>query len=244
LAEDLRSSPKLLITKLGAAERQLCAAIRLVFADEDVLAIHTVAAAAYRLLRDIEESRGQHGFLYSIAAGLIGLGEDLAAGKPVPELDPISLRLAEEVAEGISDGQKPTVEQIAARFRRPDARFWKRFSSPANFLKHADMDADAVLSMDEMEQHNSELLSVALISFILLMGRSNPEIEVYTIYTHGMQSDFRSKFWTSDHFQQFGNASPTRRRLLCRRLLKLLRKMDPQVFVHEHLRNGAPAENN
>ena len=41
------------IIKIAAAERQLGAAIRLFFANEDALAIHTVAAAATKVLQDL-----------------------------------------------------------------------------------------------------------------------------------------------------------------------------------------------
>ena len=46
------------VTKLAAAGRQLRAAIRLYFAGEDELAIHTIASAAYRLLADLKAERG------------------------------------------------------------------------------------------------------------------------------------------------------------------------------------------
>lgn len=41
------------ITKLEAAGRQLDSAIRMFFANEDILAVHTVARAAFRILYDI-----------------------------------------------------------------------------------------------------------------------------------------------------------------------------------------------
>ena len=50
---------KVHITKLAAAQRQLRAAIRLYFVDEDELAIHTVASAAYRLINDLKAARGK-----------------------------------------------------------------------------------------------------------------------------------------------------------------------------------------
>ena len=57
-----RSKPReatIFINKLEAARRQLDAAIRMTFANEDELAIHTVAAAAYRLVRDLLNRRGR-----------------------------------------------------------------------------------------------------------------------------------------------------------------------------------------
>jgi hypothetical protein len=41
------------ITKLEAAGRQLDSAIRMFFSNEDILAVHTVARAAFRILYDI-----------------------------------------------------------------------------------------------------------------------------------------------------------------------------------------------
>jgi hypothetical protein len=46
------------ITKIEAAERQLDAAIRLFFANDDWIAVHTLAAASGRILRDLAEQRG------------------------------------------------------------------------------------------------------------------------------------------------------------------------------------------
>ena len=45
-------------TKLEAARRQTDAAIRMLFGDEDAFAVHTVASAAFRILRDLAERHG------------------------------------------------------------------------------------------------------------------------------------------------------------------------------------------
>lgn len=50
MAHDDRSKATLALTKVADAQRQLDAAIRMFFAEEDELAIHTAAAAAYRVL--------------------------------------------------------------------------------------------------------------------------------------------------------------------------------------------------
>ena len=56
------------------------------FADEDELAIHTVAAGAYRILRDLLEKRGRSGLEESVAleAGELTQAEleNLTAGAP------------------------------------------------------------------------------------------------------------------------------------------------------------------
>ena len=49
------------ITKLEAARRQLEVAIHLVFSDDDMVAIHTLVGAAFRILRDLSEARHRSG---------------------------------------------------------------------------------------------------------------------------------------------------------------------------------------
>jgi hypothetical protein len=50
------------ISKLQAAERQLNCAIRLYFADDDLLAVHTLSRAAFRILFDIYPKQSPDGF--------------------------------------------------------------------------------------------------------------------------------------------------------------------------------------
>ena len=50
---------KIYINKLEAARRQIDAAIRMLLAKEDSLAIHTVVAAGYRVLRVLLRHRGK-----------------------------------------------------------------------------------------------------------------------------------------------------------------------------------------
>jgi hypothetical protein len=49
---------KIRINKLDAARRQLDSAVRMTFSEEDPVAIHSVVAAAHRVVRDICEKRG------------------------------------------------------------------------------------------------------------------------------------------------------------------------------------------
>ncbi len=46
------------ISKLDAAKRQLETAIRLYFSNSDPVSIHTLAAAAYNLIKDVNKKRG------------------------------------------------------------------------------------------------------------------------------------------------------------------------------------------
>jgi hypothetical protein len=49
--------PKLRITKLDAARRQLEVAVRLYFYEADPVSLHTLTAAAYNVLRDVNRAR-------------------------------------------------------------------------------------------------------------------------------------------------------------------------------------------
>jgi hypothetical protein len=51
-------SQKELITKLQAARRQLVVATQLYFRDSDAVAIHTLVAASYNIIRDLSKHRG------------------------------------------------------------------------------------------------------------------------------------------------------------------------------------------
>ncbi len=51
-------SKKELITKLQAARRQLVVSTELYFSDSDAVAIHTLVAASYNIMRDLSKHRG------------------------------------------------------------------------------------------------------------------------------------------------------------------------------------------
>jgi hypothetical protein len=51
--------PEICATKVEAAQRQLNAGVRMLFAKEDALAVHTLAFAAYGLLADLSKEAGR-----------------------------------------------------------------------------------------------------------------------------------------------------------------------------------------
>jgi hypothetical protein len=68
------------ITKIAAAKRQLEAAIRMFFAGEDELAIHTIAAAAFRVLRDLHNNRGKTFPAKMLEAGFFNIAKHYPEG--------------------------------------------------------------------------------------------------------------------------------------------------------------------
>jgi hypothetical protein len=69
------------VLKLTAAQRQLDAAIRMSFGKEDSLAIHTVAAAACRLLRDLKGKRGLNVLAEEWRDNLLGVARAAVSGR-------------------------------------------------------------------------------------------------------------------------------------------------------------------
>lgn len=95
---------KIRISKLDAARRQIDAAIRMTFAGEDPVAIHSVVAAGHRIIKDLCEKRGDIESYLQFT-------------------DWINPNYAKE--------------------------YWQRLNASANFLKHADKDADHIHDMDD-----------------------------------------------------------------------------------------------
>ena len=61
---DITRSEK--VTKKDAARRQLQAAVRLFFVEEDSIAIHTIAGAAHELLRTLVKRHGGSSLLPTV----------------------------------------------------------------------------------------------------------------------------------------------------------------------------------
>jgi hypothetical protein len=182
-----RSSTSVHVTKLAAAQRQLDAAIRMTFGDEDELAIHTVVAAAYRILRDLKNKRGSKDeWVDGLNRGLFYIARDFAAGKMdgLPPEVLVSSRLTagvRAVADAIKRGDvksrfdvdffKPTGQEDAA---------WRAFNIPSNFLKHADRDKRAALRLNQVD--NDFLILAACAAYRDLMGGLTPEMAAYGAY--------------------------------------------------------------
>jgi hypothetical protein len=104
-SDDRVNKARIQVNKPEAARRQIDTAVRLTFGGEDPIAIHSIAAAARQIVKDICESRGIEGYL----------------------------RFTDWIVEGHENG------------------FWSAINRAANFLKHADQDADAIHEMSEKE---------------------------------------------------------------------------------------------
>jgi hypothetical protein len=145
---------KLHVTKLAAAGRQLRAAIRMYFSGEDELAIHTVAAASYRLLADLKAERGMDEAANVYLTSIFYVVRDFRRGSLPQHLttDPDFMAWVEALAEQLPIRADSNIEDVSVVLSREAAsEFWKRRNKVANFLKHADRDAGAAIALDEVD---------------------------------------------------------------------------------------------
>jgi hypothetical protein len=146
------------ITKAEGARRQLDAAIRVLFTGEDPLAIHTITAAAHRVLADLDKRREQSSMREAYEKARAELRERFPGAPPL-SLGP---------------------EQF---------RIWmqQRRSAAANFLKHADRDAEQSLDVSRME--TDHLLLEACSLYDDLNFKPTPEMQAFgrwhlAVYPH------------------------------------------------------------
>lgn len=157
------SKAEIFITKLVAAKRQLRAAIRLFFGREDELAVHTVAAAAYNLLRELKKTRGKdetEDIAKIFLLGLVSEARNLLAGN-ISEWagkDEYLVSFLKNLAEHIPPDKTIDLSDIRVSM---GASVRKIFcdNRVANFLKHADRDVGSAISTKDV--NNLQLLGAA-----------------------------------------------------------------------------------
>lgn len=174
------------VTKLGAAQRQLDAAIRMYFSGEDELAVHTVAAAAYALLQDLKRIDGRGEYTDQIVRGVFAVASDLALER-IAELPP-EIRTDDQLteliltlAERIEAGEVASIDD----FTLPANGLFERtkraeFNRIANFLKHAYEDRNAVLPASEIK--NEMLLVAASCAYRDIVGQLTPEMLSFGLF--------------------------------------------------------------
>jgi len=154
------------VTKLEAARRQVDAAIRMSLTKQDELAIHTVAAAAYRILRELLDKRGiddrddvfRIGLFYwakGVASGTVSDREyKLIMGDEYTRS--IVSHIADKIKQHGGDVDIDEIEMIIPRssIKHPSSakrsrleQLWKA----SNFLKHADIDHQDAIAFDEID---------------------------------------------------------------------------------------------
>lgn len=137
------------VDKVEAARRQLEVAAELYFADGDILAIHTLAAAGHEILRNLNKRR-----------------MTLVGEQPAPPFYNVSVKdIPSALAKlGIGTAESPKLLADAC-------------NEAENFLKHADRDWDATLEVGPEWTHL--LLLDACRLYALLTGTSTDPLAAY-----------------------------------------------------------------
>jgi len=219
-----KQTAKINVNKLAAAQRQLHAAIRMYFADEDELAVHTVASAAYRLINDLKLARGKDEVAdFHLISRFYALRDFHRGTLPSymtnnPELMDWIRKLAAtlpiiEASSKIEDVSSSVTPAVAKQF-------WNKQNKASNFLKHADRDVNAHIALDEIE--NSLLLMQALGAYTdLVKDDLGAEGIVYWLYnsvetgsSEGLPEKFRGIA------ERLLELEPASRRKLCLELIR------------------------
>ncbi|NWG29955.1 MAG: hypothetical protein HXY29_00480 [Rhodocyclaceae bacterium] len=151
------SSASIHITKLAAVKRQLQAAIRLFFLEEDELAIHTVASAAYGLLKDLKRDRGQSEAADSYRITIFYLVRDFRRGTLPAHFtsDPAIMAEVERIANQLfpitADSKLSDVQVTLSP--NLEKQYWNENNRAANFLKHADRDIEGTFPLDKIDNN-------------------------------------------------------------------------------------------
>ena len=151
------------ITKLSAAQRQIDAAIRILFSGEDILAVHTVVAAAHRIALDLAEKRN---------------------------LAPYTKSIRETIAALYRQSSEKTISNHELQHWADEFEekvFVPHLNHPANFLKHADRDAGKSLDQDSVQ--TDTLLLVSCVTYAELGLEYTAEMNAYcrwhlAVYPH------------------------------------------------------------
>jgi hypothetical protein len=170
------------ITKIAAAQRQLDAAIRMFFGREDELAIHTVAAAAFQVFRDLIQHRGKHFTSEVFRQGILSIAKQYVQGTLPPDkkamIDGSDLMkmIAPLVADIREQGDAFDAQRLNVKVtKREEHKLW--LSHAKVFLKHAGQDPDGFLSSDDLD--NEKILMAACAGYLEIMKVPTPEIVAY-----------------------------------------------------------------
>lgn len=217
-------STKLRITKLLAAQRQLRAAIRMFFLEEDELAIHTVASAAYSMLTNLKSKCGRNEAADSHLIAVFYSIRDYRRGKLPSYLsdDPAIMKWITEMAEQLPIEADMHFDEIKASVSpETTRRFWDKRNKIANFLKHADRDSNSSIVLDEVD--NMQLIMQACAAHITLapysgLGSEGLIFWLYYSIESGMSESLPEMF--SPLVEQIENMSQAERLVFCSHLVQ------------------------
>lgn len=240
------------VTKLAAAERQLFCAIRLYFQDEDQLSIHTLASAAFTVLRDIRHSdrdvssRNRKKSIeveylkHVLKPAIINAVVAYRAGQQKPFnidfFDQYIKSVSQQLPEEIPPPDK--IDLIVPEEHA--ASWWNALNKGANFLKHAERDSQKAMPVAEIHPEMKLNLAVALYWEIKSVGLE-PEPAVFTIYQQIMMGrEVLPPPGFDDFANILANKSENSRKDVCSKAIVLFNKQLRAHHLNAALQSGGP----
>lgn len=181
------------VSKLAAAQRQLGAAIRMFFSEEDDLAIHTIASASYQLIKGIKMARSKNEATDFYLTSIFYAVRDYRLGTLPSHMtsDPDLMEWVRNTARDLPIEATSKLEEVSAYLTTDDAKkYWCKRNRAANFLKHADKDANAHIALDEID--NRDLIMQVLSAYSdLLKDGLGAEGRVFWLFSSVSHGDSR-----------------------------------------------------
>lgn len=216
------------ITKQAAAERQLRAAIRLYFAEEDGLAVHTVAAAAFQLISDLLDKRGHDVAADHYLTSIFYVVRDFRRGTLPPALlaDHEFLAWVVEASEQLPIKANTRLEDVQVSVSASAKKaFWDQRHKVPNFLKHADRDQRGHIAVEDVD--NLLLLMQAFGAYSDLSKTSlGNEGLVFQTYVSAINAAKQTATDSDATVAKIASLPEEHRRHLCAALIKELDASD------------------
>ena len=190
---------QLYVTKLAAARRLLRAAIRMYFHREDELAVHTVAAAAYGILKDLKAARGANEAAFATETflrGLLAMSRERVRDELAAEVlaDDYTIKLLDDLVARLNIEPTTDVDAIdftVAMGSKATTSYWHETNRASNFLKHANHDADAALPLSAVDSY--QLVMKGMLSYESVapddLGVEGLVLQVHFLASHNGSCD-------------------------------------------------------
>jgi len=210
------------------------------------LAVHTVASAAYRLIADLKQKIGRNETADYFLTSIFYVVRDYRRGTLPKQFtnNPEAMKWIVDIAEQLPITESTSYEEVGAFISSEAAsEWWSKRNRVANFLKHADKDAQDHILHDEID--NLNLLMLALSSYCDLvkddLGEEGLILWVYFNVFTGTAEKLPNRYLEMGKMLE--ELSEADRRSFCSAILTELRRNNAQpTFQFGGLAFGCDSE--